>query len=73
MGTEGGISLMHKLTDPLCKELTGLLELPYHHSLDICGQIYEPLMLTLPSPHNSTAESSKSFTPSPRERDLSAY
>jgi hypothetical protein len=36
MGVEGGIILMHKLIDPLCKELCGLLlESLHHHGLDI--------------------------------------
>jgi hypothetical protein len=74
MSNEGGIPLMHKLIDPLCKELAGLLlELPYHHSLDICDQINGPLMLTLSSPNSSIAEPSKSFMPSARESVLSAY
>jgi hypothetical protein len=51
MGVGAGIPLTHQLTDPLNKEIPGLLEPPHHHGLDIFIQSESNNGFHLNNPH----------------------
>jgi hypothetical protein len=51
MGVGAGIPLTHQSSDPLHKELPGLLEQPHHHGLDIFIQSESNNGFHLNNPH----------------------